>query len=293
MNIFPQIARRSRLILGMASVSVGVGIAASRGYVRPVVAEEEGAFSPKEFRAFTLREKISLNHNTAIYRFDLPKDKKSGMFVASCLLTRAEVDGKEVVRPYTPVNDPEARGYVDLLVKVYPEGNMSKHIDSLKPGQSLDIKGPLTKLVYTPNLKKDIGMIAGGTGITPMLQVIHEVLKNKEDKTNISLVFANVTEGDILLRKELDDLAAKHPNFKVHYVLEKPPAKWNQGVGYVNAATISSKMPAPSDTSLILVCGPPGMMEAVSGGKAPDYSQGELKGLLKQAGFTSSMVFKF
>ena len=36
--------------------------------------------------------------------------------------------------------------------------------------------------------------MAGGTGITPMLQVIDAVLDNKADKTKLSLVFANTTE---------------------------------------------------------------------------------------------------
>ncbi|KAF3510366.1 hypothetical protein F2Q69_00000847 [Brassica cretica] len=52
-------------------------------------------------------------------------------------------------------------------------------------------------------------------------------------------------------------------------------------------------LPLPADDTLILVCGPPGMMEHVSGGKAPDWSQGEVKGILKELGFTEQMVFKF
>ena len=57
--------------------------------------------------------------------------------------------------------------------------------------------------------------IAGGSGLTPMLQVAQEVTRNPEDKTEVTLVFANVSEDDILLRKELDDMAKKHKNFKV------------------------------------------------------------------------------
>jgi cytochrome-b5 reductase len=41
------------------------------------------------------------------------------------------------------------------------------------------------------------------------------------------------------------------------------------------------------------VCGPPPMMNAVSGDKAPDKSQGELAGVLKDMGYTSDMVYKF
>ena len=42
-----------------------------------------------------------------------------------------------------------------------------------------------------PTEAKKVGMIAGGTGITPMLQLIRQILKNKEDKTEVSLLFAN------------------------------------------------------------------------------------------------------
>lgn len=48
-----------------------------------------------------------------------------------------------------------------------------------------------------------------------------QLLKHPEDKTKITLVFANVSESDILLKNELDDLAKKHDRFTVHYVLDK------------------------------------------------------------------------
>ena len=57
--------------------------------------------------------------------------------------------------------------------------------------------------------------IAGGSGLTPMLQIAQEVVRNPEDKTEVTLVFANKSEDDILLKKELDDMARKHRNFKV------------------------------------------------------------------------------
>jgi cytochrome-b5 reductase len=160
-------------------------------------------------------------------------------------------------------------------------------------GDSIEVKGPLSKMKYSPNMKKSIGMVAGGTGITPMLQVIQEILKNPADHTSVHLVFANDKEEDILLKATLDTLAAKHKNFKVTYVLAKPSAAWKGHKGYVGADLLHATMPKPSADSLVLVCGPPGFMEAVSGGKTPDYKQGEVKGLLKAAGFNEDNVFKF
>jgi cytochrome-b5 reductase len=43
------------------------------------------------------------------------------------------------------------------------------------------------------------------------------------DSTRISLVFANVTENDILLREELDLMARLTARFSVYYVLNDPP----------------------------------------------------------------------
>jgi cytochrome-b5 reductase len=150
------------------------------------------------------------------------------------------------------------------------------------------------KLPYTPNMKASIGMVAGGTGITPMLQVIEEVLRNPADKTQLSLLFGNVEAEDILLKGRLNALAAKHPKqLKVVYLLDKPPKSWRGESGYVTPAMLKAHMPPPGDDHLVFVCGPPGLMAAVSGGKAKDFSQGELSGALKALGYTEKMVFKF
>ena len=86
-------------------------------------------------------------------------------------------------------------------------------------------------------------MIAGGTGITPMLQVVRAIIRGRPhnggtDTTEVDLIFANVNEEDILLREDLDALAAKDKKFRVHYVLNNPPQNWNGGVGFVTTDII-------------------------------------------------------
>lgn len=99
-------------------------------------------------------------------------------------------------------------------------------------------------------------MIAGGTGITPMLQIIRAALKNPLDSTKLSLIYANVNVDDILLRAELNELAEKHAHrFKVYYVLNNPPPQWKGGVGFVTKGQIEQHLP-PSDHNIkILLCG--------------------------------------
>jgi cytochrome-b5 reductase len=263
-----------------------------------VVARNETALDPKNFKKFELVEIYPVSHNTKRYRFALEdEDQKLGLNVASCLVVKAPIgeNGKDVIRPYTPVSDTEDRGFFDLIIKAYPQGVMSKHFSTLSPGDSLEFKGPFPKIEYKPNDKKHIGMIAGGTGITPMLQVIEKALKDPNDHTKISLIYANLSENDILMKQELDTLAARHRDrFKVYYTIDKATTQWwKHDVGFVNEKMINKYLPPPADDNSIFVCGPPPMMNHISGDKAPDFTQGELKGLLKKLGYTEKQVFKF
>lgn len=64
---------------------------------------------------------------------------------------------------------------------------------------------------------------SGGTGITPMLQIIRQVTRDPKDETHLSLLFANQTEEDILLRDELEDAAKNHPDqVKIWYTVDRP-----------------------------------------------------------------------
>ncbi|KAM5552319.1 hypothetical protein ABKV19_026932 [Rosa sericea] len=53
---------------------------------------------------------------------------------------------------------------------------------------------------YQPNQVRAFGMLAGGTGIAPMFQVARAIMENLSDRTNVHLIYANVTYEDILLK---------------------------------------------------------------------------------------------
>lgn len=108
-------------------------------------------------------------------------------------------------------------------------------------GQTIKVRGPKGAMVYTPNMVRHFGMIAGGTGITPMLQVIRAIIRGRAagDTTEVDLIFANVNREDILLKEDLDELAAQDKGIRVHYVLNNPPEKWDGDVGFVTADMIA------------------------------------------------------
>jgi cytochrome-b5 reductase len=111
---------------------------------------------------------------------------------------------------------------------------------------------------------RHLGMLAGGTGITPMLQVIETCLADAQDTTTMSLISGNKTESDILLRDRLDELAAKHPKrFKVWHVLSQAPfpKNWPYATGYITKDLIEKHLPPPSEETFVLMCGPPPMLK--------------------------------
>lgn len=136
---------------------------------------------------------------------------------------------------------------------------------SLVPGTMVKIKGPKGQMVYTPNMVRELGMLAGGTGITPMLQIIRAIMKNPEDKTKVTLVYANIATTDILLREDLEKLAAMYPEkFRLYLVVEKAPlGEWKGGIGFISPEIIKECCPAPTTDIKVLICGPPPMVSAM------------------------------
>lgn len=274
--------------------SLFVGSVASFAIQASSNKKQKGPLHPEEFREFELISRVKKTHDTDLFRFRLQPDEALNMPITSCLVVSADLgEEKPTSRPYTPTTKATDKGYFDLVIKGYPDGKLSKHFHTLQPGAKLAMKGPYPKLKYKENMKKEIGMIAGGTGITPMFQLIQYVLDNPNDETKITLLYGSKSPKDVILKNELDSLAANHENFEVVYVVDEPESSWKGQVGYIDLSKIKKFLPSPSDDSLILICGPPPMVKAIAGPKTKDYKQGEVKGVLKEAGFNEDNVYKF
>lgn len=215
---------------------------------------------PVRWNELELIDKTVVSKNSAIFRFKLNHEDEvleipTGHHLACCF----EIDGKDEIRYYSPISNEFDTGFFDILVKSYPDGKVSLRFALLQEGQTVKFRGPVGRMQYRTNMAKEIGLVAGGSGITPILQVITKIITTPEDVTKISLLYANETENDILLKSELDEISRKYPNFEVHYVLNHPPAKWTGAVGYVTRDLLEKFMPAPSADNRMLICGPPEM----------------------------------
>lgn len=257
----------------------------------PNVQEHSGPLKtlqdPNEKYLLPLVEKEEISHDTRKYRFGLPSAEHIlGLPVGQHIHLSATINNELVIRSYTPVSSDDDKGFCDLVVKVYKKnvhpkfpdgGKMTQHLDDLKIGDKIAFRGPSGKLQYLGNgkfsikkLRKDppqivtvkkVNMIAGGSGITPMLQLVNEVLKRSGDNTQLAMLYANQSEQDILLRDDLDVLAAKHQEqFKVWYTVDRASESWKFSVGFVNDEMIKGNLFPPSPDTITVMCGPPPMI---------------------------------
>ena len=166
-----------------------------------------------------------------------------GLPIGKHVVFCAKINGEMVERKYTPISMVTQRGYVDILLKVYfanvhprfPDGGvMSQYVNKMNIGDHMLMEGPKGRLFYEGhgnfNIAKKpvtgktkIGMISGGTGITPCYQVIQAGLKNN-DGTSHALVFGNRTTNDILLKDELLALKEQYTEkFKLFLTVDVQP----------------------------------------------------------------------
>ena len=237
-----------------------------RHYVKPANPHlARGFLDAKEFKPLKVAKIDQLSSNVFKYSFKLPDPRDVvGLPIGQHVAIKATIDGKTVTRSYTPTSNNLDAGLLELVIKIYPDGQLTgKFFANLKVGDEVLFRGPKGAYTHTVGQCKKIGMIAGGTGITPMYQLIRAICEDEYDTTEVSLILANRSEDDILLRKELETFARRYPkNFKLWYMLDSPPENWAYGSGFVTADVMKEKLPAPAPDTKIMLCGPPGMVNA-------------------------------
>ena len=145
-------------------------------------------------------------------------------------------------RPFTISSSPKKEGLEFIIKKV---GRFTTELFELNEGDTLDIEAPLGKLSYKPeHYGKNIIFVVGGTGITPYISIKH-FAKEENHNTNFKL-FYSVKEKDELIVKDADKIIISNEGKRI----DKEFLKENINEDELN-------------NSIIFVCGPPSMENAV------------------------------
>ena len=226
-----------------------------------------------------------------------------------------EESGNILKKSYSPISHPSQSNNFQLLVKAYPErigGGVGSYLCNLNIGDEIQAKVKPQRIMHNHahvhNRWKHVGLIAGGTGIAPLYQLLMILLN--DDECKVQVLSINRVEEDILLKKELDSLMKEYPDrVSVTYSLTGSDMEgdtdevYKRGRGDTNLALDSLPHPTLGKAVMIFVCGKDGFVEHWGGpvGRAPSKAdgtkgkkiQGELLGVLQEAGYDASQVFKY
>lgn len=175
---------------------------------------------------------------------------------------------EEESRPFTFVCLPDDN-YLEFMIKTYPERKgVTNELLNLEVGDELMLNYVFGAIDY----KGEGTFIAGGAGMTPFIAILRN-LKAQNKIGNNKLVYANKTEGDIIIKEELQELLGN--NF-INILSETDEE--NYAHGYITDAFL--KKHNISFNNYVYLCGPPPMMDAVE--KILEKEQLEDKLLVKE-----------
>ena len=198
-------------------------------------------------------------------RFRLSCDHPAVFAAGQYISVMLKIGSTVTTRPYAISSSPAAvkDGYYEITVKRVKNGFVSDYIlDNWKVGDTVDVSAPEGQLYYEPlRDASTVVCLAGGSGITPFYSMA-QALRDGVESFNMVLLYGCRSEAEIIYHKELDEIAAACPSFKVVYVLSDEASDGFEK-GFITADLI--KKYAPSGDYSVFVCGPAAMYSFVSG----------------------------
>ncbi|KEF55898.1 uncharacterized protein A1O9_07478 [Exophiala aquamarina CBS 119918] len=249
--------------------------------------DSENFLQSKKWVPVKLIKRKQISEDTFTYSFEYDHQKhRLGLGTCQHILFGIHMPDKMLIRPYTPtrpITERDEDGTFDLTVKTYfpdenqPGGAFSNFLHTLPLGEFVDVCGANGEIKYKGKGKfkiegqektfKRISLVLGGSGITPGYSLLRRIFEDGDDNTQVRVIDANKTEGDILLYAQLNKMVKDiKGQIQISHVLSHPKnqEEWkNRGglCGHVNTDMIKKNLFEPSDDSVAFLCGPPAMIQ--------------------------------
>ena len=213
--------------------------------------------------------------NTREVRFNMHGSLQySGMEIGQFIALRGELDGETLMGYFSPITRPSDEGVIGLLARADSKGGpITRLLELSRPGSTLymcamgglRLKFDSERILFRDQEIKRIGLLAGGTGIAPMIQIIraygHYVRSHPGPlpKFQLNLIYAAEEMHDLAYMKILETVRDQIPSqFRFYVILNHPPLGWTEGVGFVERHDIIKHLTyPPTDGDLVVMCGPP------------------------------------
>jgi ring-1,2-phenylacetyl-CoA epoxidase subunit PaaE len=184
---------------------------------------------------------------------------------------RATIDGQEVRRTYSICSATDER-HLRIGVRLQERGSMSGHLGRrLRAGDTLEVLPPTGRFILTPDARaaRTYCAFAGGSGITPILGIIKNVLRH-EPASRFLLFYGNRTTASIMFAEELLALKDRYPQrLSLYFLMSREPQDVELFNGRLDAAKVAVLGRELFDARVIdgyFLCGPDTMIDSVRDG---------------------------
>ncbi|HKU16439.1 MAG TPA: 2Fe-2S iron-sulfur cluster-binding protein [Steroidobacteraceae bacterium] len=184
---------------------------------------------------------------------------------------RATIDGQEVRRTYSICSATGER-HLRIGVRLHEQGSMSGHLARrLRAGDTLEVLPPTGRFFITPEpaATRTYCAFAGGSGITPILGIIRNVLRH-EPGSRCVLFYGNRTTSSIMFAEDLLALKDLYPQrLSLYFLMSREPQDVEMLNGRLDAAKVAELGRELFDARGIdayFLCGPDTMIESVREG---------------------------
>jgi ferredoxin-NADP reductase len=225
--------------------------------VQPPVSRSSRA--PKLLRLASIETQT---HDTRTLRFLIREEDRFAARPGQFLKFRWDIDGRRVERCYSICSSSTQTAYVEITPKRMAEGYVSKFLnDRAAVGLEVEAEGPFGRFTFDERQHERVVLIAGGSGITPMLSILRYI-DDCSLKTPVTLIYCVRTRFDIFFATELARLKARLENFRAFQLLSCPDDDWRGLSGRISREFISEHVERLSSTTFF-VCGPHPFMDRV------------------------------
>lgn len=200
-------------------------------------------------------------HNSKTLRFLLPRENGFHPRPGQFLTFNWNVDGKTMARSYSICSSPLQKGYLEITVKRGEGGTVSQFLNrEAQVGLTVEARGPSGRFCFDELQHKKIVLIAGGSGITPMMSMLRYI-DDLGLATDVTLLYLVRTPADIIFANELAQFRTSIRHFRYLVITSQPDQDWAGPAGHLSYELLETHV-TDLKSSTFFICGPKGLMES-------------------------------
>lgn len=196
------------------------------------------------------------------FQLELPKDANMKFYPGQFFMVSFADDTEiKTSRAYSIASSPLNKGYIEIaLDKVGP---FTAKMFTLKEGDFLKLKGPYGKFYFNEDIKNNLVLIAGGTGITPLMGIIR-YCNDKKLSNKIKFIYSVRTPYEIIYKNELEKIRKGNNNFDYIVTITRAEEShnWHGRKGRADLNLLKQSI-EDIGNSIYFLCGPKDFVHSI------------------------------